>query len=111
MTTGLMAADSVPHPEAAHEIMETHEVLGITVAILSSMARLIKLDNIKFLRIIFVALFIITGGIMSYGAYLGGKLVFDYGVGTALVTSGMVESDEHHEHNEDQMHEIEEYEH
>jgi uncharacterized membrane protein len=99
MITGLQAGESVPHLDAAHEIMETHETLGIAVFILAaalSIVRLLKLDRAAAARAVFVVALAVSVALVLYGAFLGGKMVFDYGVGTALVTG----QPEHHEHME-----------
>jgi len=89
MITGLQAGESVPHLDAAHEIMETHEKLGIAVFILAavlSIVRLLRWDRIAAARAVFVAALAVAAALVLYGAYLGGEMVFQYGVGTALVT-------------------------
>jgi len=103
MLTGLHAGETVAHPEAAHEILETHEALGITVFILAAvlaLLRLLRWDRRKPVYAIFFVGLLALSGLLTYGAYLGGKIVYDFGVGTALVRTGRVHEREEEERNQ-----------
>ncbi|MBI4811770.1 MAG: DUF2231 domain-containing protein [Ignavibacteriales bacterium] len=89
--TGLIAANTVVHNDAAHEIMETHETIGLIVggifillfiwrSILKTALPSQQLQQIVYLVIAGIA--VIT---MLYGAHLGGKLVYEFGVGGSAV--------------------------
>lgn len=90
VTTGLVAEETVPHSSvAAHSIMELHErmaytVLGLAVGILlvRSLVRRSR-TNWKFLAVV-AAEIILLASLVGYTGFLGGKLVHEHGVGTAL---------------------------
>ena len=86
--TGLRGSETVtPHNFEIHELMELHERLGISVAVGSGLLiawrairrrawpahRVEQLGQLTLLTLI-VAL-------LSFGAYLGGRMVYEYGVG------------------------------
>lgn len=91
-TTGLIAGSTVPHPDIAHPLMDTHKSIEIAGTLLSILAALSILFTKNRLRWIRSALVLATAATISYGASYGGRLVFTYGVGTALVKGGMVDS-------------------
>lgn len=87
MVTGLQAEETVRHSEAAHEIMETHEKLGIAVFILAaalSIVRLLGWDRTAAARAVFTLALAATVALVLYGGYLGGRMVYEFGVGTSL---------------------------
>lgn len=91
-TTGLIAGSTVPHPDIAHPLMDTHkaiEITGTLLSILAALSILFTKDRLKWIRSLLV---LATAATISYGASYGGRLVFTYGVGTALVKSGMIDS-------------------
>ncbi len=90
--TGLVAANTVPHPDIAHPLMDTHkeiELAGVALSILASLSLVLARNKLSWVRGLLV---LATAATISYGASYGGRLVFDYGVGTALVKTGMVDS-------------------
>lgn len=112
--TGLWAASMVEHGEEVHQIMGTHETLGIVVLSLSIVLSGWRwLNEITFSQkslFIFISLLVIMLATMSVGAYLGGRMVYEYGVGGKAITTGATEhehgnhlnkhehSEHHHEH-------------
>ena len=89
-----------------HQIMETHETLGLVVlgiSIVLSGWRWVK--EITFSQkpwFIFLALLVIMLATMSVGAYLGGRMVYEYGVGgKAVAVEGVGHEHGHspHEHS------------
>ena len=87
MGTGLIASNTVPSLTDTREILETHEGLGIAVACIASalsVIRLIGLDRFKLVNIAFLIIMLVMCGFLAYGAYLGGEMVYKYGLGTAL---------------------------
>ena len=91
-TTGLIAGSTVPHPDIAHPLMDTHkaiEIAGTLLSILAALSILFTKDRLKWIRSLLV---LATAATISYGASYGGRLVFTYGIGTALVKGGMVDS-------------------
>lgn len=100
--TGLIAANTVVHNDAAHEIMETHKTIGLIVAgvfillfiwrsILKTMLPSRNLQQLIYLAI--GGLAVIT---MLYGSHLGGKLVYEFGVGGSAVQ----QTEQPHQHDE-----------
>jgi uncharacterized membrane protein len=83
--SGLLAETSAEHTEAAHQIIEMHKLIGIlvtiTAIILSAWRIFVKETLFYKYRIIYVVLFILVFIFMGIGASLGGKLVYEYGVG------------------------------
>lgn len=110
--TGLIAANTVPHNEASHEIMETHETIGLIVAgifiLLLIWRSFLKtsLPTKSSYQTIYLAMGILAVVTMLYGAHLGGKLVYEFGVGGSAVQQSMQsqkqnEANEEHEHESD----------
>ena len=100
LATGLVAGSTVAHVDAAHELMETHEKLGIAtlcLAVVLAVVRLAGWGQRKGVCVVFFVLLLAATGLVNYGAHLGGRLVYEFGVGTAL-TRG--ESGHAHEHGE-----------
>ncbi len=91
-TTGLIAGSTVPHPDISHPLMDTHKAIEITGTLLGILAALSIFFTRKRLKWIRSVLVLATAATISYGASYGGRLVFTYGVGTALVKGGMVDS-------------------
>jgi len=83
--TGWLAEESVWHPEAAHEILETHELLGFVflgVILVMVIFRLAVRERI-YDRFRWIGFFmaLIGSAIVGYGGYLGGEMVFAHGAG------------------------------
>lgn len=97
---GFRAAGAVGHDEVVHAIIKTHENLGLTVLLLSvvlSIWRILSGGRLKgTLRLIFLALAFLVVVVMSFGADLGGLMVYTHGVGI----EGMEKPESGpHEHN------------
>jgi len=104
-TTGLLAEESVPHSDAVHSIMETHETVGLIAA--GTFAALLlwrafnrgRLPGKTALLRIYILAAVVGVGVMFYGGYLGGVMVFEHGVGGTAVTFK-----EEHDHGEGHNH-------
>ncbi len=89
--TGLLAGRSVPHPEAVHSIMETHETLGLSTLGIFLALLIWRSLNKNFLpqhRALALAYFVIALAgvtVMFFGARLGGEMVYEHGVGGSAV--------------------------
>ena len=83
--TGLFAEDSSWIPGAAHEILETHELFGfIALGVIAMMAvmRLALHDRLTGgLRWLMILMGTIATGVIIFGAYLGGEMVYNHGAG------------------------------
>lgn len=83
--SGQQAESAVTHTHDIHEMIEQHELLSyISIWIFGLMYIWQMLRNKKFLqieRIFFVVIFACVLGIMAYSAHLGGKMVYEKGVG------------------------------
>jgi uncharacterized membrane protein len=107
---GLRAADSVPHGDNVHEIMEHHEHFGIAVV---SLAITLSLWRMKIgvpqgaTNGFFLFLSTVLCVILSLGADLGGLMVYRYGVAVqAVPVSLVVGAHDHHHHDETAITEI-----
>jgi len=104
--TGLLAANSVPHNDNAHQIMETHETLGyiiLGVILLLALWRLLLPDRVLArLEKLHLLIGLAGLGIMIYSGYLGGEMVYTHGVAVTPVTK-LLQSQEH-EHGEGTAH-------
>lgn len=83
--SGLLAEDATEHGEAAHAVMETHETLAFIVlglfAILAVWRLLRKGVWSAKEQPIALTAGVIGVALMTFTAMLGGKLVFEHGVG------------------------------
>ncbi len=106
VATGLLAEAAVGHTEEAHDLMTLHKRIGITVLVLlgslAIMRVVIRDSLLKRYQNVFLVLSIIGVLFITYGAYLGGRLVYDYGVAvsTSTVEQGVnpKEIEEEHRH-------------
>ncbi len=102
-TTGLMAADTVPHPsDVVRSLLETHETfalttLGVAVAILLWRLAVLRKQTRGMLVAILAAEIVLLGGLVAATGYFGGELVFGHGVGTALTAEQPVGQGHAHE--------------
>jgi uncharacterized membrane protein len=91
ITTGLLAERTVGHSDASHNIMETHKLFELIAvgffAVLFIWRSICKTLLPQTLPLLIV--YFITGafavGIMFYGAHLGGRLVYEFGIGGSVV--------------------------
>ena len=83
--TGLRAEDVAKHSFEIWKVMELHERLGITTLILSVMAaawRLAHRDRLSpRARVVTTLLGLLAVVTLCFGAHLGGRLVYEFGVG------------------------------
>jgi len=100
---GIYAANTIPHGDVVHDIMEWHQRLGLTVAslalILSVWRLLAKQMPSGMEKALFLLLSIIMMVSMVFGADLGGFMV--YGQGVAV--QNLQPADVHHHHHGDGM--------
>lgn len=103
--TGLVAESTVKHSDASHSIMETHKTFMLIAAGIFAFLfvwRIIRKTLLPQVMPLLITYFIIGAfgaGIMSYGAHLGGRLVYEFGVGTSIVTQPESGEHEHHHNN------------
>ncbi len=119
--TGWLAANNVPHNDAVHEMMETHEALGYWVTgIIVVLLIWRKVLGGKFPAKngwLFFLVTLVGVGLMSYGASLGGDMVYIHGVGVKAVPvkahnhNGNGEEEHSHEEEVEQHQENEDAEH
>lgn len=100
VAAGLVAAGSVPHGEEVHGIMEWHERLGITVAVLATglavWRALAKTDFSGMAEALYLSLAGMVITCMVFGADLGGRMVYQYGV--AVKSLQQPDESERHQH-------------
>lgn len=79
VTTGLLAEGSFPHSDVIHNMMETHEKIGIAGLILSGILFLWsfwKSEGFPKARILFLALLALATLAVLQNADIGGRMVF-----------------------------------
>ena len=82
--TGLWAARSIAHNKLAHTAMETHEHWGLYTGVLLLALTLYSIKALRSqqpLKTTFLIGLIIATGMVTTTGWLGGELVFRYGVG------------------------------
>lgn len=98
--SGLLAQANVPHNDAAHEVMETHESIGYLVLagilILLSWRIWLKGKFPSKIKVLFLIIGLVTLGLTFTGAYYGGELVYTHGVAVKAVS--IEEKDHSHDH-------------
>jgi len=101
--TGLWAAEIAKHTFEIHQVMELHRKLGIATLILGVLIvgwRLWKRDRLgKRARVIVLIGMLAMAGTLGYGSHLGGRLVFEVGVGGPFGTKSAPTVSDHHEHS------------
>jgi len=88
LATGIYAYNTVLHDTPSHEAMTRHKNFAlITLAILLPVVLWSVISEIKgkTLGIGFVGLFLLMGGMLSSTAWLGGEVVYRYGIGVLSV--------------------------
>ena len=94
VAAGLIAANSVEHNDAVHDIMEQHEHYGLSVLsmglFLSAWRMLGWGLNSLFANCLFLFLSAVLCLILSFGADLGGLMVYSYGVALKPAANSMV---------------------
>ncbi len=90
MLTGDQAAELVEDNVygTAKELLENHEEIGEILpwifTVLGGMRLFMFFREIKFLRLIFLVLGLLSIGLVGYQGNLGGKMVYEYGVGVKV---------------------------
>ena len=83
--TGWQAAEIAKHTFEIHQVMELHRKLGIATLTLGTFVlawRLWRRDQLsRQVRLVLLAVLLAMTGTLSYGAHLGGRLVYEFGVG------------------------------
>lgn len=108
--TGLLEERSLVHNDIIHSIMETHKLLGFIftgiflVLLIWMTLRKSKMKAGEFR--VFIAVMILSAGLLGYSAHLGGKMV--YGEGAGVVPMEKVINQKEHSlqdnENEDETH-------
>lgn len=82
--TGLLAEETVEHPEAAHEVIGLHKTLMLTTtglaAALSAVAFALRRHLARGVQILLLGGLLLVNGMLVVGADRGGQLVYQYGV-------------------------------
>ena len=85
VATGLRAQEIAKHSFEIWEVMEIHERLGVTTLILAIMIlswRLKRRDQLtRRARLLTLGVMLVMCTTVSVGGYLGGRLVYEFGVG------------------------------
>jgi len=83
--SGYQAAEVAKHTFEIHQVMELHRKLGIAtlvIGVLVTLGRLVVRDRLPgWARAVSLALMLGMVGTLAYGASLGGRLVYEFGVG------------------------------
>ena len=86
--TGLRAAEVAKHTFEIHQVMERHEMCGIATLTCGSLIMLWRLwtrDRLKNrARMLTMLAMFLMASTLAYGAHLGGRLVYEFGVGGAF---------------------------
>jgi uncharacterized membrane protein len=89
IVTGLHAESTVVHDEASHGIMETHERLAFAAAGIFALlfvwrsCKKTLLPKRPLLWVIYFVVGAVALGVVFYTAHLGGRLVYEFGIGVA----------------------------
>jgi len=89
--TGWLGHKTVAHSESSYALIEQHQRLGfITLGIFVFLVVLRfvvlpKIENKKRLILLMLFINLLGIGVMTWGAHLGGRLVFEMGVGVQAV--------------------------
>jgi uncharacterized membrane protein len=85
--TGVLAEETVWHPESAEPLIEKHELLGFVVLGLVAVIFIIRLAASRRLSgpmgLLSLILALAASAVVGYSAYLGGEMVYRYGTGVA----------------------------
>ncbi len=91
--TGLIAAGSVPHSDNVHELILSHRNLELWACGLFTVIFFWRLLWHTRLLVLYFGFAIVAVFLMTVGAYSGGRLVYEFGVGGSAV-----KFEEHHKH-------------
>lgn len=109
---GLQAAATVMHGDDVHEIMQTHKHFGLSVltlaTILSAWRFIFKGALQGVLNGLHLACAAVLCLLLTFGADLGGLMVYKYGVGVeaarAAIAQGLVDHPHEHDHDHEHSH-------
>ncbi|HEX9779878.1 MAG TPA: DUF2231 domain-containing protein [bacterium] len=100
--SGLRAAEVAKHSFEIHQVMERHQTLGIATLVLAAVlaaARLIVRDRLPAWWRAFALLAVLAlAGTLGYTAHLGGRLVYEFGVGGSFGASDSLAQPSSHHH-------------
>ncbi len=101
--TGLQAAQIAKHSFAIHQVMELHRKLGIATLVLGVLIvgwRLFRRDRLTTRdRLLTFVIMLVMAGTLAFGAHLGGRMVYEFGVGGVYGRSAAgIEVIEHDHH-------------
>lgn len=102
VTTGLLAEQGVPHNDVSHGIMETHKTLELVAAGIFALvfiwrsALRTRLPQVPLFLVVYLLAGTSAVGMMLYGSHVGGRLVYEFGVGTTVLPKS---EETEHEHN------------
>jgi uncharacterized membrane protein len=109
MLAGFHAAETVAHSDEVHEIMETHEHLGVSIFILASVLSVWRLLGKSLLSGVFNLVYLFFAAVivilLVFAADLGGLMVYHYGVAVQAVEALEPETEHDHEHHHHHEHE------
>jgi len=98
--SGLQAGGVAKHTFEIHQVMELHRKLGIAtlvIGILVTLGRLVVRERLPgWARAVSLILMLGMAGTLAYGAHLGGRLVYEFGVGGSFGATPPVSVEEHH---------------
>jgi uncharacterized membrane protein len=101
--TGLSQEDTLVHNEAIHELMETHETLGFIFSGLFAVLlvwMIFRKSKMKTGELVgFVVILIVSAGLLTYSAHLGGKMVYGEGAGVVPMKPILEREGYHHHHD------------
>jgi len=99
---GFQAEESVKHGSNVHEIMETHEMFGLSVlgfATILAIWRFFAKNSLQGANnALFLTLAIILNILLMLGADLGGFMVYKHGVAVEAVEQAIPDNDHQHVH-------------
>ena len=86
--SGLEASEVAKHTFEIHQVMELHRKLGLATLIIGGVVAVWRLWQRDRLgprsRALALFLMLAMAGTLAYGAHLGGRLVYEFGVGGAF---------------------------
>ena len=102
VVAGFLAASTVSHGSAVHEIIGSHKQLGLSVlglSVILTVWRLVSRERLSGMALALnITLAVIMVGLLTMGADLGGQMVYKYGVGVGAVSMEQAEEYEFHRH-------------
>ena len=102
--SGLHAEELSEHTAAAHEIIERHETLGRITLIVAVVVLVLRLAMRKrmnrWMQVAVLVLMLTAAASAVAGGYLGGRLVYEFGVGTPAARQAHAPHEHHHHESE-----------